>query len=181
MEQSEADDASGAVAWAAEFSVDGSMRSWIDLSGPCDGMLWTASLVLLRHLELTKPPGWWRGRRVLECRSGTGHLAVGLARLGAHVVATESAESHNGALASGYQTMTMWTTKLLAERPGGGEPFAPADDAHIDTGALSAGSSGGTVAVSVRACFAETTSSSVPRDNSSRRTAVRARRTQRWL
>ena len=142
-------DVSGAVAWAAQFSVDGSMRSWIDLTGPCDGMLWTASLVLLRHLEMTKPPGWWRGRRVLECSSGTGHLAVGLARLGAHVVATESAESHNGALSSGYQTMTSWTQQLLAEDPGGGEATNVVQHAHIDGSTLTAGSNGGTVAVRI--------------------------------
>lgn len=142
-------DVSGAVAWAAQFSVDGSMRSWIDLTGPCDGMLWTASLVLLRHLEMTKPPGWWRGRRVLECSSGTGHLAVGLARLGAHVVATESAESHNGALSSGYQTMTSWTKQLLAEDPGGGEATNVVQHAHIDGSTLTAGSNGGTVAVRI--------------------------------
>ena len=155
------EDASGAVSWAADFNVNGSMRSWIDLdpdlAGGCEGMLWTASLVLLRHLETTKPDGWWRGRRVLECSSGTGHLAVGLARLGAHVVATESAESHNGALSSGFQTMTAWTSKLLLERPGGGQALTGAAlsdwqalhrqaempcDADLP---LSAGSSGGTV------------------------------------
>lgn len=112
---SETDD-SGAVAWAREVTVNGTMRSWIELTmGDCEGMLWTASLILLRHLEVKKPRGWWRGRRVLEFGSGTGHLAVGLARLGAHVVATESAESHNGALTSGFETMTSLTKRLLQQ------------------------------------------------------------------
>ena len=148
-------DRSGAVAWAAECNAKGEMRSWIDLDpaiGGCAGMLWTASLILLRHLEVTQP-GAWRGRRVLECGSGTGHLAVGLARLGAHVVATESAESHNGAEASGYVTMTSWTSKLLREWPGGGQPLDGAictssAEANAEAVPLSAGdgSEGGTVA-----------------------------------
>lgn len=84
------------------------------------------------------PEGYWRGRRVLELGSGTGHLAVGLARLGAHVVATESAESHNGAISSSFLTMQAWTTHLLGLRPGGGgEPTAD--------GSYSSGSEGGTV------------------------------------
>ena len=139
-------DVSNAVAWATECTVNGVMRSWIDLDGElsgCDGMLWTASLVLLRHLEVTHPPGWWRGKRVLECGSGTGHLAVGLARLGATVVATESAESHNGALSSGFVTMTSWIQLLLRDRPGGGIPIGDhqgeQDPAQPGGPALSAG------------------------------------------
>ena len=148
---------SGVIKWAEEFCINGSMRSWIDLDpdlcGGTEGMLWTASLVLLHHLETTKPAGWWRGKRVLECGSGTGHLAVGLGRLGAHVVATESAESHNGSLSSGYVTMTNWTRTLLSEREGGGQPVAEiAVDG--DDGPLSAGSAGGTVEVRAAALSA---------------------------
>ena len=142
---------SSAEAWAAECTVNGVMRSWIELDATlsgCEGLLWTASLILLRHLEVSQPQGWWRGKRVLECGSGTGHLAVGLARLGAHVVATESAESHNGSLSSGFVTLTSWAQKLLRDWPGGGtiveghqgaeqdptQPGGPAlaagDDAH---------------------------------------------------
>ena len=85
---------------------------------------------MLHYLEVTKPAGWWRGRRVLECGSGTGHLAVGLARLGAHVVATESNESHNGSAKSGFVTMTSWTQKLLRDWPGGGLPVTGVQQAH---------------------------------------------------
>ena len=111
------EDVSGAIAWARECNHNGEMRSWIELDPAkygCEGILWTASLILLRHLEVTQPAGWWRGRRVLEFGSGTGHMAVGLARLGAHVVATESAESHNGSLSSCYVNMVRFTTQLLA-------------------------------------------------------------------
>ena len=106
------------MAWARECNVNDSMRAWIDLKFDAggEGMLWTASLILLHHLEVTSTPGSWRGKRVLEFGSGTGHLAVGLARLGAHVVATESAESHNGSLSSGYVTMTACTRQLLRSR-----------------------------------------------------------------
>ena len=118
------EDVSGAIAWARECNHNGEMRSWIELDPAkygCEGILWTASLILLRHLEVTQPAGWWRGRRVLEFGSGTGHMAVGLARLGAHVVATESAESHNGSLSSCYVNMVRFTTQLLQSRPGGGQ------------------------------------------------------------
>ena len=115
-------DVSGAVAWAAECCINGKMRAWIDLptlpnvaAGECDGMLWTASLILLRHLEVSLPVGWWRGKRVLEFGSGTGHLAVGLATLGASVTATESNHEMAGGQA-GYDSMVAWTTHLLASR-----------------------------------------------------------------
>ena len=115
-------DVSGAVAWARECCVAGRMRAWIDLptlpnrtAGECDGMLWTASLVLLRHLEVSLPVGFWAGKRVLELGSGTGHLAVGLATLGALVTATESAHEMAGGQA-GYDSMVAWTTHLLASR-----------------------------------------------------------------
>ena len=32
----------------------------------CDGMLWTASLILLRHLEVSLPSGWYARVPVLE-------------------------------------------------------------------------------------------------------------------
>ena len=112
-------DVSNAVAWARECSVNGSMRSWIDLpplklptNCECDGMLWTASLILLRHLEVSLPNGWWRGKRVLELGTGTGHLAVGLARLGASVTATESNHEMAGGQA-GYDSMVAWVNHLL--------------------------------------------------------------------
>ena len=112
-------DISGALAWARECCINNSMRSWIDLDAKlagCDGMLWTASLVLLRHLEISKPTGWWKERRVLELGSGTGHLAVGLAQLGAQVVATESAQFEMDGGQAGYASMMAWTNHLLASR-----------------------------------------------------------------
>lgn len=105
---------SGATSWALEHCVNGVMRSWIDLDSSCtggvDGMLWTASLILLRHLEITHPVGWWRGKRVLELGSGSGHMAVGLSKLGASVIATESAKG------TGFDSMVAWTTYLLGTR-----------------------------------------------------------------
>jgi SAM-dependent methyltransferase len=105
---------SGATSWALEHCVNGMMRSWIDLDSSCtggvDGMLWTASLILLRHLEITHPVGWWRGKRVLELGSGSGHMAVGLSKLGASVIATESAKG------TGFDSMVAWTTYLLGTR-----------------------------------------------------------------
>ena len=114
------DATSGALSWARECRMsNGRMRSWIDLTAAgCDGMLWTACLILLRHLETEKPAGWWRGRRVLELGSGTGHLAVGLARLGASVVATESAEFDIDGGQAGFDSMVKWTTHLLASSTG---------------------------------------------------------------
>ena len=121
-------DLSGALAWArAVPRPAGRMRAWLDVE-PVDGrpesMLWTASLVLLRHLETEHPAAYWRGKRVLELGAGMGHLAVGLARLGAHVTATEAGYSGLGVLQA-------WSTHLLKERAGGGEPAGD--------GALSAG------------------------------------------
>ena len=105
---------SGATSWALEHCNNGTMRSWIDLDSSCtggvDGMLWTASLILLRHLEIAHPVGWWSGKRVLELGSGSGHMAVGLSKLGASVIATESA---NG---TGFDSMVAWTTYLLGTR-----------------------------------------------------------------
>lgn len=116
-------DRSGALAWSEAAAVDGCMRSWLDLDGHAavgghasghDVMLWTASLVLLRHLE--RDAGIeWRGARVLEMSAGTGHLAVGLARLGANVTATECSTKHSaGALAA----LEYWAPYLLRERGG---------------------------------------------------------------
>ena len=129
-------DLSGALAWASAVPQPaGRMRAWLDVE-PVDGrpesMLWTASLVLLRHLETEHPAAYWRGKRVLELGAGMGHLAVGLARLGAQVTATEAGYSGLGVLQA-------WSTHLLKERAGGGE--ASGD------GALSAGcdAHGGTV------------------------------------
>ncbi|KAL6761652.1 hypothetical protein V8C86DRAFT_2529825 [Haematococcus lacustris] len=51
-------------------------------------ILWTASLILLNHLQ-THEAQSLRGKRVLELGSGLGHLGMGLARLGAHVTCTE--------------------------------------------------------------------------------------------
>ena len=128
-------DLSGALAWASAVPQPaGRMRAWLDVE-PVDGrpesMLWTASLVLLRHLETEHPAAYWRGKRVLELGAGMGHLAVGLARLGAQVTATEAGYSGLGVLQA-------WSTHLLKERAGGGE---------AGDGALSAGGDahGGTV------------------------------------
>ena len=145
-------DVSNAVAWARECSVNGSMRSWIDLpplklptNCECDGMLWTASLILLRHLEVSLPNGWWRGKRVLELGTGTGHLAVGLARLGASVTATESNHEMAGGQA-GYDSMVAWVNHLLVHAAAGaaGQPksaqrdFRALFEAATCTGGLAA-------------------------------------------
>jgi hypothetical protein len=129
-------DLSGALAWVSAVPQPaGRMRAWLDVE-PVDGrpesMLWTASLVLLRHLETEHPAAYWRGKRVLELGAGMGHLAVGLARLGAQVTATEAGYS-------GLDVLQAWSTHLLKERASGGE--AAGD------GALSAGcdAHGGTV------------------------------------
>jgi len=135
-------DVSGAVAWAQACQANGKMRAWIEMPG--SGMLWTASLILLRHLEVGAGVDW-RGKRVLEVGSGCGHLATGLARLGAHVTATESAEEKIAG--DGFVHMQRFIQGLLAERPGGGVPA----DAPGQSGALTAGtgpdgaSHGGTV------------------------------------
>ena len=119
---------------------DGTMRAWVDDPMEDAPMLWTASLLLLRHLEASRDPGWWRGRRILELGSGAGHLAVGMARLGAHVVATESGECGT------FGPMQDSTKRLLAERAGGGAESS-ADVRMNETPALTAGvSSSGTVA-----------------------------------
>ena len=137
MQPSATADQSGALAWASAVprAAGRRMRAWLDVE-PVDGrpesMLWTASLVLLRHLEVEQPAGYWCGKRVLELGAGMGHLAVGLARMGAHVTATEAGYS-------GVDVLQAWSTHLLKERAGGGEPAGD--------GALSAGrdAHGGTV------------------------------------
>lgn len=126
----EEEDVSGAVSWARCCLVDGAMRTWVDLEAHpcvgghsigCDIMLWTASLVLLRYLECSEVR-WRDGRcedgknvpmRVLELSAGAGHLAVGLARLGAHVVATECSAEHDR---NAWFALNAWLPHLL-ERP----------------------------------------------------------------
>lgn len=134
-----ATDISGAVSWADQCRKKGKMRAWVDM--PDGGMLWTASLILLRYLEVDAGVDW-TGKRVLEIGSGCGHLATGLARLGAHVTATESAEQKVSG--NGFGHMQASVQRLLAERPDSSEPAG-------QNGALTAGtgpdgvSRGGTV------------------------------------
>ena len=121
------EDRSGAVAWAKTCANSGGqMRSWIDSDGHacvgshsfgpgCDVMLWTASLVLLHYLD-TQSGIDWRGKRVLELSAGTGHLAVGLTRLGGHVTATECTSKHDP---KAYAAMTTLAPHLLRERRDG--------------------------------------------------------------
>ncbi|KAL1524634.1 hypothetical protein AB1Y20_019521 [Prymnesium parvum] len=127
-------DVSGAVSWASSCAVDGRMRSWVDLEGHpcvgghrigCDVMLWTASLVLLRFLEASALD-WRTGReggplRVLELSAGAGHLAVGLARLGAHVTATECSETHDR---TAWRALHAWIARLARLREGAAQPYA---------------------------------------------------------
>jgi len=136
-------DVSGALAWARNcLAGNTEMRAWVDLDAITEQpMLWTASLLLLHHLEANSTVDDWDGRRILELGSGAGHLAVGMARLGAHVVATESGECGT------FEPMRASTQHLLAERAGGGEPSSSGSCAgHGESAALSAGSSSGTVA-----------------------------------
>jgi hypothetical protein len=111
-------DVSGALAWSdAVRRPDGSMRAWVELDDAGDAMLWTASLILLALLEAGAPRGApppdWRGLRVLDLSSGTGHLAVGLSRLGAHVTATESDR-----VGTGHRSLCNWAAHLLSEKVG---------------------------------------------------------------
>lgn len=69
---------------------------------------------------------------MLELGAGTGHLAVGLARLGAHVVATEGPGKNLAALQS-------WSTQLLREGPGGGLPLS-SHHSRLGTGTALGGS-----------------------------------------
>ena len=130
---SEEEDVSGALGWAADCSADGSMRTWVDMEGHahvdghtigCDVMLWTASLVLLRWLERESGIDWSTGPRidgtraplrVLELSAGAGHLAVGLARLGAHVTASECSEEHDK---HAWRALNAWVPFLLRTNPG---------------------------------------------------------------
>lgn len=119
------------------------MRQMYELTSEdgVEGIVWPACLVLLRHLE---DMDWCankrgcplcicdpshprrRGKRVLELGSGTGHLAVGLARLGAHVTATEGPGNNMAALKS-------WSGQLLREHVGGGQPLCT-DPIRLSTG-----------------------------------------------
>ena len=139
------DDRSGARAWADACSVDGSMRCWIDLDGHgsvghhsfnakgtkaldrIEVMLWTASLVLLHHLERRVA---WRGVRVLDVSAGTGHLAVGLARLGAHVTATACSPAHD---LHAMRALELWVPFLLRQRQDGA---AASEAPPYDAGSL---------------------------------------------
>ena len=131
--EAEATDVSGALAWAADCAVDGQMRTWIDMEGHasvggycigCDVMLWTASLVLLRWLERESGLDWTNGPRidgaraplrVLELSAGAGHLAVRIARLGAHVTASECSEEHD---TNAWRALNAWVPLLQRPDPG---------------------------------------------------------------
>eukprot|EP00200_Dunaliella_tertiolecta_P003218 CAMPEP_0202347550 /NCGR_PEP_ID=MMETSP1126-20121109/5862_1 /ASSEMBLY_ACC=CAM_ASM_000457 /TAXON_ID=3047 /ORGANISM="Dunaliella tertiolecta, Strain CCMP1320" /LENGTH=128 /DNA_ID=CAMNT_0048939113 /DNA_START=35 /DNA_END=418 /DNA_ORIENTATION=+ len=52
-------------------------------------ILWTASLILLKHLQQPQLQQELKGKRVLELGSGLGHLGFGLYKLGSHVTCTE--------------------------------------------------------------------------------------------
>lgn len=143
-------DVSGALSWLSEVprNSEGRMEhTWdIEGKGSCGFLLWTTSLVLLRELEVRHATdGFWRGKKVLELGAGMGHMAVGLARMGAHVTATEGQVSGK---------LTAWTTKLLKERDGGGLPVPSMADGLPR---LSAGGDlGGTLATTALWWGAET-------------------------
>jgi len=122
---------SDALRWRAEVTSGAAeMRQMYELESEdhTEGILWPACLILLRHLERMD----WRGKRVLELGAGTGHLAVALARLGAHVTATEGPGRSMAALKS-------WSGQLLREVPGGGEPI-DATGSRVGTGNALGGS-----------------------------------------
>jgi hypothetical protein len=148
-------DVSGARQWAAACAVNGSMRCWVELDGHAsvghhsfnsketqavdevDVVLWTASLVLLHHLEAHAAVDW-RGLRVLDLSSGSGHLAVGLSRLGAHVTASACSPKHDR---NAWRALNIWLPFLIRERPGGQCPSADASPPY------GSGELGGTVAL----------------------------------
>ena len=110
---------SSAREWASQCAVNGVMRPWVDLDGQAvangrscsmDVMLWTASLLLLHYLEHADVD--WTGTRLLELSAGTGHLAVGMARLGADVTATECSPKHG---ARAFEVLELWTARLLSD------------------------------------------------------------------
>lgn len=143
-------DVSGARRWAAACAVDGSMRCWIELDGhssvghhsfnqdpsdeEVDVVLWTASLVLLHHLECHARMDW-RGARVLDLSAGSGHLAVGLSRLGAHVTASACSPEHDR---NAWRALNLWVPFLIRERAGASASEAPP---------FSSGGLGGTVSI----------------------------------
>ena len=96
------------------------MRAWVDLEGHAcvdghecgiDVILWTASLLLLHYLSALQD---WSGVRLLELSAGAGHLAVGMARLGCHVTATECSPKHG---LHAFEAMQRWSAYLLAQSP----------------------------------------------------------------
>ena len=79
-------DTSGVLGWAGACRENGTMRPWIDIDGhACVGqysfnaglppvdhvnvILWTASLILLNHIERHMSDSW-AGKRVLELSAG---------------------------------------------------------------------------------------------------------------
>ncbi|KAL1526640.1 hypothetical protein AB1Y20_015344 [Prymnesium parvum] len=115
---------SDARRWRAQLSSGAELRQLYELktADQVEGIIWPACLVLLHHLEQMD----WRGKRVLELGAGTGHLAVGLARLGAHVTATEGP-------GKGFASLKAWAAQLLSEEPGGGLPL-DTDNTRLGTG-----------------------------------------------
>jgi len=62
-----------------------------DFSGELGGTVWDAALVLAKYFENTTvfPPGYFKGKRILELGSGTGLIGIVLALLGANVIVTD--------------------------------------------------------------------------------------------
>ena len=133
-------DLSGAQHWAAACAVNGSMRCWVELDGHAsvghhsfnskdtqavdevDVVLWTASLVLLHHLEAHAAVDW-RGLRVLDLSAGSGHLAVGLSRLGAHVTASACSPKHDR---NAWRALNLWVPFFIRERSDAEHPSGDA-------------------------------------------------------
>jgi len=62
-----------------------------DFNGELGGTVWDAALVFIKYFENTTefPPGFWKGKRVLELGAGTGLVSIVLGLLGANVVCTD--------------------------------------------------------------------------------------------